>query len=148
MFTVRLRHKDKIAKCRLFLVPGDAPVLQGMPDIELLDILKIICEVMRDQHKSRMLDSQKIQASSGPSFKTNKVQQTKIDQVDVNDSNSNILDYFRFSINRTADRRAIQVLINKKSGFSDSFQELDVVEAHLVYRSRTTADHISCAPGR
>ena len=45
MCTVILRHKDKIAKCRLFVVPGDGPALLGIPDIELLGIVKITCEV-------------------------------------------------------------------------------------------------------
>ena len=36
---VRLRHKDKIAICRLFVVPGDGPALLGMSDIELLGIM-------------------------------------------------------------------------------------------------------------
>ena len=40
MCTVKLRHKGKIARCRLFLVPGDGPVLLGMPDKEFLGILK------------------------------------------------------------------------------------------------------------
>ena len=43
--TVRLRHKDKTAKCRFFVVPGGSPVLLRMSDIELLDILKTTCEV-------------------------------------------------------------------------------------------------------
>ena len=42
MCTVRLRYRDKIAKCRFFVVPGDGPVLLGMPGIELLDILKVM----------------------------------------------------------------------------------------------------------
>ena len=39
---VRLRHEDKIARYRFFVVPGDGPALLGIPDIELLDILKIM----------------------------------------------------------------------------------------------------------
>ena len=55
--TLRLRHKDKTAKCRFFTEPGDGPVLLGIPDIKVLDILKIMCELMGDPHKSRMFDS-------------------------------------------------------------------------------------------
>ena len=48
--TVKLSHKDKIARCRFFVVsfvmPGDGPTLLGMPDIELLGILKLTCDVM------------------------------------------------------------------------------------------------------
>ena len=41
---VRLRHKDKTARCRFFVVPGDNPALLGMFDIKLLGIPMIICE--------------------------------------------------------------------------------------------------------
>ena len=46
--TVRLRHKDKNAKCRFFVKLEDGLVLLEMPDIKLLYILKITCKVMGD----------------------------------------------------------------------------------------------------
>ena len=36
---VELRHKDKTAKCRFFVVPGHDLALLQMPDIEVLGIL-------------------------------------------------------------------------------------------------------------
>ena len=33
--TVKLRHKDKVARCRFFVVQGDGSVLLGMLDIEV-----------------------------------------------------------------------------------------------------------------
>ena len=39
---VRLRHKDKNAKCRFFVVLGIGPALLGMLGIELLNVLKIM----------------------------------------------------------------------------------------------------------
>ena len=33
MWTMGLRHKDKFARCRYFVTPGDGPGLLGMPDI-------------------------------------------------------------------------------------------------------------------
>ena len=48
MSTVTLGHKDKMAKCIFYVVPADDPVWLGIPDIELLNILKIICEVVGD----------------------------------------------------------------------------------------------------
>ena len=62
MYTVRLRHKNKIAKYR-FVVPGEGPALLGITDITLLDVLKIACEVVGQQQQSRNLDSQIMQAS-------------------------------------------------------------------------------------
>ena len=43
----RLRYKDNIAKCRFFVVLGDNQALLGMPNIILLDMLKVVFEVMR-----------------------------------------------------------------------------------------------------
>ena len=69
MCIVRVRHKEKTAKCRFFVVPGDVLVLLGMPDIEVLDMLKIMSKVMGDPDKSRMFDYQKMQASYSSSCK-------------------------------------------------------------------------------
>ena len=40
--TVKLGHKDKVARCRFLAKPGDDPALLGMPYIEMLGILKIL----------------------------------------------------------------------------------------------------------
>ena len=70
-----------------------------------------------------------------PSCKENISQQFNTDNVDVNDANANMSNYFRCSINRAADKRASQVLMNKiHNEFSDVFKELDVLKACLVYR--------------
>ena len=74
MCIVRLRHRGKTVKCRIFVVTGDGPVLLWMPDIELLDILKIICAVIGDPIKNRMFDFQTMQTSNDPSCKANKAQ--------------------------------------------------------------------------
>ena len=71
MCTVRLRYKDKNAKCRFFVVPGDGPALLGMPDIELLHILKIMCDMIGDPHNNRKLDLQTAEASNCPDCRTN-----------------------------------------------------------------------------
>ena len=40
--TLKLRQKDQCIKCRSFVVLADSPALLGMPDIELLSILRIM----------------------------------------------------------------------------------------------------------
>ena len=92
---------------------GDGLALLGMPDIEMLDILKIMCEVMGGPHKSRMVSSQTMQASNGPSCKANKVQHIKTGYTDANNTNSNTPNYLRSSLNIAADKRASKVLRNK-----------------------------------
>ena len=53
MCTVGLRHKDKNAKCRFFVLPEDGSALLGMTDIKLLNIPKIMCEVIGDPNEGR-----------------------------------------------------------------------------------------------
>ena len=48
-----LRHKYKVASCRLSVVPGTSLALLGMPDIELLVILEIMCLVFKSQQADR-----------------------------------------------------------------------------------------------
>ena len=71
MCTVKLRHKDNCVKCRLFVVPGDGPSLLGMPDIELLSILRATCDIIGEPHESRKFNSQRIEISDIPSCRTN-----------------------------------------------------------------------------
>ena len=49
---------EQTASYRFFLRPVDSEALLGMPDIEMVDILKKMCDVMEDLHKSRMFDSE------------------------------------------------------------------------------------------
>ena len=51
--------------------------------------------------------------SNSPSCKANKAQWIKAANVDVNDVNSNMPDYFQTSINRAADKRVSQILMQK-----------------------------------
>ena len=46
--SIKIRYKDKCTKCKFFVVLCDGPALLGMPDIELLGMLKIMCEVVED----------------------------------------------------------------------------------------------------
>ena len=89
-YTVGSRHEDKIARCRFFLVPGDGLMLLGMPDIKLLNLLKIMWGVVGDQKADRKFKSQTIWLSNGPKCKANTGQQIKADNVDINNDNSNM----------------------------------------------------------
>ena len=44
-----------MARCRFFVVPGDSPVLLGVPNFELLGVLKILCEVLKKQQADRKI---------------------------------------------------------------------------------------------
>ena len=122
MWTVKLRHKDKSAQCGFFVAPVDGQALLGMSDIELLNILRITCEVISESHESRKLDSQTIEASTSPSCRTTRAPWNETDKVHTHDNNTNRPDYFRPNTNKTLDKRASQVLTNKiQEEFSDIF---------------------------
>ena len=61
---VKARHKDKVTRCRFFIVPGDGPALLGMPDVKLVGILEIMCEVVEDQWVDREFNLQTIESAS------------------------------------------------------------------------------------
>ena len=42
------KHKGKVVR-RFFVVQGDHPVLLGLPDMELVGLIKIICKVLDQQ---------------------------------------------------------------------------------------------------
>ena len=44
--SVIVNHKNKQKLCRIFVVPGNIPVLLGMSDIELLDVLTNNCNTI------------------------------------------------------------------------------------------------------
>ena len=87
MCTVRLGHKDKPTRCRFFVVSEDTLALLGMPDIELLGILKIVCEAVGGQEEDRKCNSETIKMSSSASCKENtdwKIRSGNVDVIDVN----------------------------------------------------------------
>ena len=55
--TVKMMHKDNVVTSRFFVVLGNSSELLGMPDIEVLGILKITCEVLDSQQAGRKFDS-------------------------------------------------------------------------------------------
>ena len=83
--TVRLRHNDNNAKCRFFVVLGDGPALLGVPDIEMLNILKTTCEMIGDPHESRKFNLQTIEVPNGTSCRANKSLQIKTVKMDANE---------------------------------------------------------------
>ena len=133
--TVRLRHKDKIARIRFFVAPGDGQALLGMPDIELLNILQITGKEVRDQQADKKFDSRPMQSSNGSSCKANKGQQIKTDNVDVNYTSSNMSDCSRSNLNKAADKRASHVFMQKShNGLNEFFfHELGLLKAYLAY---------------
>ena len=102
--SVWLRHKDKVVRCRFFVVTGTSPALLGKLDIELLELLKIVCEVL-DQHQiGRKFNLQTIETSSAQEQRTNTVNARS---AGITNNCTNMLDYFRFrKTGRQAKRQA------------------------------------------
>ena len=67
MCTARLRYKNKDIKSKFFVLPRNSPALPGILDIELLNLLRITCDVMGGPHESRKLDSNTVEVSNNPS---------------------------------------------------------------------------------
>ena len=86
---------SKVARCRFYVVLGDSPAFLGMPDIELLGIMKIMCDVIEGQQADRMFDSQIIEPFSALSCKANTDIEGRSDNTDGVNNFSNMPDYFR-----------------------------------------------------
>ena len=84
-----------------------------MTDIELLNVLNIMCKVICDPHENMKLPSQTIETSNIPSLRTNRALQSKKHKMDVHDNNANIPDYFRSSTNRAADKNVSNMIHNE-----------------------------------
>ena len=90
--TVKLRHENKCVRCRFFVVPGNGPALLGIPDIELLSILRITCDIRGELHENKKFYSKAIDISSSPSCKANETPQMKTDRVDMHGDKKSLPD--------------------------------------------------------
>ena len=77
----------------------------GMPDIELLGILKIMCNLVGKQ-ADRKFDFRTMEPSTALSCKVNTNWISRSDNVDVINIISSMPHYFRSSIDREAYKRA------------------------------------------
>ena len=78
-------------------MPRDGPALLGMPDIELLGILKIMSEEEEGQQAARKFNSQTIKQPSAPSCTANIDRKIRSNNADVINVNTSMQDYFRSS---------------------------------------------------
>ena len=102
---------------------------------------------MGAQQADKKSDSQTIQPPNSSSCKANTGQWIKTDNADVVNASSNIPHYIRSSINRAANKRASQVLMQKiHSEFYDVSQEFSVLKACSYYRWRRAANHTRNPP--
>ena len=85
--TVRVRQEDQTTRSRFFVVLGDSQALLGMPDIELLGILKITCDVVEGQQTGRKFYSQTVKPSCTLSHKAKKDWEIRSDNADVINTN-------------------------------------------------------------
>ena len=86
-------------------MPGDCQALLGIPDIELFYILKIMCDMAESPQANRKCDSKTLEQSSTLSCKANTDWQSRSDNANVIRINSNMLDHFRSSTSREADKK-------------------------------------------
>ena len=75
--SVKIGHNDKCFKCRFSVVPGDGPALLRMPDIELLDIQRVMCGTVDNKTNGRKFDSQTKHVADSQKCKTNRDPQAK-----------------------------------------------------------------------
>ena len=82
----------------------------GLPDIILLGLLMIMCEVLVQQHMGRKFNLQTKEASS---VTVSKLNSTSNSTLSVTKNCINISNYFRCSTNKEADKRVSRMLTMK-----------------------------------
>ena len=50
---IKIKHNDKCVKCRFFVVLGDGPALLKMPDKELHNIIRVMCNTIDNKTNSK-----------------------------------------------------------------------------------------------
>ena len=91
-------------------MPGDVSALLGIPDIKLLSILRITCDVIIQSHESRKINSQTIKhlkAQIAEQMKTCRLRQIKWV---MHDGKTNMPGYFRYSPSKAADKKQVKYL--------------------------------------
>ena len=66
---------QKVVKCRFFVVPGDGTAVLGILDIEVLGILRIMCEVINGSTSRQEVWLPDNLTSWYPKCKTDKVEE-------------------------------------------------------------------------
>ena len=95
-----------------------------MAGIELLNILKVMYEVIGDQNESRTLDLQTIETSNSPGDLQNKTY-----SVDAHHNNANMPHYLTSSTNRAADWKASNIFTKEiHNEFSNAFSGIGCFE--------------------
>ena len=84
-----------------------------MPDIELLSILRIMCDVIAEPHESQKLNSHTREVPNIPICRKNKAMWNETGRVSIHDCKINLPDYFRSITNKAEDKKASKVLTNK-----------------------------------
>ena len=91
-------------------------------DIELLHILRAMCDVTGELHESKEFDSQTVETSNSQCYRTDKSQQIKRLKVAMYDYRVNMSDHVSSSAGIAAEKRVDKVLTNKiYNEFSDVF---------------------------
>ena len=80
----------KVQNYKFFKVTREGPVLLGLPDIKLLNILRITYKVISDPCERRKFKSQIVEASNSPSSRTNRAPWNKTDKAGTHDNNINV----------------------------------------------------------
>ena len=114
-----------------------------MPYIELLNILKITCDVISNPLESRKFESQTTKLSNSPSFRTKRALHSEADIASAHDNNEKMPDYFRSSTNKVADKRTSMILTKKLyNEFNDIFLGIDCFRGKFSLQIKDGANHI------
>ena len=113
--------KDKQKPCRFIVVPGEGPVLQGMLDVEKVELLSVNCNTVGSDQMNYG------QRTQGKSSTNEELKGETVDSVKYN----NNIDYFLAGPDKEADmEKGAKLTKSIQQEFSDVFGALGASKAH------------------
>ena len=143
-------------------MPGDGPALLGVPEIELLSIIIVMCETINNKTNDRKFDMGTRHAEDSQNFITNKDPQTKLDADNASGDKTNILNYHNSSTNKTqmldyfhsidnkeADKRESEAITNRiHSECNDLFSGIGCFEGTFPLQVKEGSHPYQTTPRR
>ena len=148
-YSVKIRHSDKCVKCRFFVVLCDGPAVLGMPDIELLGVIRVICEAIDNETNDKKLDVQTRHQADSQNCSTNRDPQakpygdnvsrdktSKPNYLNSSTNKTDISDYFHSRDNKEAEKRSETISKRKHNDFNDLFSGIECFEVTFSLQVR------------
>ena len=143
-------------------MPGDGPALPMISDIELLGIIRVVCETIDNKPTKRKFDLQTRHVAGSQNCKTNMDPQAKLDEgstskdktsmadyLNSRKSKTNMSEHFISSNNKETDKRASEAITNRiHNTFNIVFSGIGCFEGMFSLKVKDGSHQYQASPRR